>query len=134
MLLLVYCLLFMILCIILFFSIFILLLLLLLLLNIIILTVIFLKFNNTLNTFYPRLYGIGDMIKDYSDSQRKLAAATTWATPHPNQQQGFCYMHHPIDMIAHTMAIVTPVVEHWLEQEIAQWVHNKGSIQRPIAQ
>ena len=26
------------------------------------------------------------------------------------------------DRIAHTMAFVTPVVEHWLEQEIAQWV------------
>ena len=28
-------------------------------------------------------------------------------------------MHHPIDMIAHTTAFVTPVVEHWLEREIA---------------
>ena len=32
-------------------------------------------------------------------------------------------MHHPTDRIAHTTAFVTPVVEHWLEQEIAQWVH-----------
>ena len=32
-------------------------------------------------------------------------------------------MHHPTDMIAHTTAFVTPVVEHWLEREIAQWVH-----------
>ena len=32
-------------------------------------------------------------------------------------------MHHPIDKIVHTMAFVTPVVEHWMEQEIAQWVH-----------
>ena len=31
-------------------------------------------------------------------------------------------MHHPTDRIAHTTAIVTPVVEHWLEREIAQWV------------
>ena len=30
------------------------------------------------------------------------------------------------------MAFVTPVVEHWLEREIAQWVH-EGSIRRPIA-
>ena len=35
----------------------------------------------------------------------------------------FFYMHHPTDRIAHTMAFVTPVVGHWLEQEIAQWVH-----------
>ena len=34
-------------------------------------------------------------------------------------------MHHPIDRIAHTTAFVTPVVEHWLEREIAQWVHPK---------
>ena len=32
-------------------------------------------------------------------------------------------MHHPTDRIAHTTAFVTPVVEHWLEDEIAQWVH-----------
>ena len=32
-------------------------------------------------------------------------------------------MHHPTDRIAHTTAFVTPVVEHWLEQEIAQWDH-----------
>ena len=32
-------------------------------------------------------------------------------------------MHHPTDRIAHTTAFVTPVVEYWLEREIAQWVH-----------
>ena len=32
-------------------------------------------------------------------------------------------MHHPTDKIAHTMVFVTPVMEHWLEREIAQWVH-----------
>ena len=43
-------------------------------------------------------------------------------------------MHHPIDMIAHTTAFVAPVVEHWLEREIAQWVHpHEGSIRQPIA-
>ena len=26
-------------------------------------------------------------------------------------------------MIAHTTAFVTPVVDHWLEREIAQWAH-----------
>ena len=34
-------------------------------------------------------------------------------------------MHHPTDTIAHTRAFVAPVVEHWLEREIAQWVHHK---------
>ena len=32
-------------------------------------------------------------------------------------------MLHPTYRITHTMAFVTPVVEHWLEREIAQWVH-----------
>ena len=32
-------------------------------------------------------------------------------------------MHHPTDRITHTTAFVTPVVEHWLEREIAQLVH-----------
>ena len=30
-------------------------------------------------------------------------------------------MHHPTDRITHTTAFVTPVMEHWLEREIAQW-------------
>ena len=33
-------------------------------------------------------------------------------------------MHHPTDRIVHTTAFVTLVVEHCLEQEIAQWVHH----------
>ena len=36
-------------------------------------------FNDTLNTFYLRLYGVGHMVKDHSDTERKPAAAT-WAT------------------------------------------------------
>ena len=32
-------------------------------------------------------------------------------------------MHHPTDRMTHTTAFVTPVVEHWLQREIAQWVH-----------
>ena len=42
-------------------------------------------------------------------------------------------MHHPTDRTAHTTAFVTPVMEHWLEWEIAQWVHHEGLIRRPIA-
>ena len=34
-------------------------------------------------------------------------------------------MHHSTDRITHTTAFVTPVVEHWLEREIAQWVSLK---------
>ena len=57
-------------------------------------------FNDALNTFY----GVRHMVKDHSDSEK-----------------GFFYMHHPIDRMTHTTAFVTPVVEHWLEREIAQW-------------
>ena len=32
-------------------------------------------------------------------------------------------MHNPTERIIHTTAFVTPVVEHWLKREIAQWVH-----------
>ena len=42
-------------------------------------------------------------------------------------------MHHPTDRISHTTAFVTPFVEHWLEREIAQWVHHEGSIRQHIA-
>ena len=37
-------------------------------------------------------------------------------------------MHHPTNMITHTTAFVTPVVE----RELAQWVHHEGSTRRPI--
>ena len=43
------------------------------------------------------------------------------------------YMHHPTDRITHTTAFVTPVVQHWLERDLAQWVHHEGSIRRPMA-
>ena len=37
-----------------------------------------------------------------------------------------------IDRIAHTTAFDTPVMENWLKQEIAQWVHDERSIWLPI--
>ena len=36
-------------------------------------------FNDAFNTFYLRLYGVGHMVNDHSDSDRKPTAAT-WAT------------------------------------------------------
>ena len=56
----------------------------------------------------------GYMASDISNNERKPAAAT-WATL-SDYQQGFFYMHHPTDMIAHTTAFVAPVVEHWSER------------------
>ena len=37
-------------------------------------------------------------------------------------------MGQPTARIVHTTAFVTLVVVHWLEREIAQWVHHAGSI------
>ena len=42
-------------------------------------------------------------------------------------------MHHPTGRITYTSTFVTQVVEHWLEREIAQWVHHEGSIRRSMA-
>ena len=39
-------------------------------------------------------------------------------------------MHHPTDRITHTTAFVTPVVEHWLEREIADNGRNKQDEKR----
>ena len=37
-------------------------------------------------------------------------------------------MDHLTDNTAHSTVSITPVVEHWLEREIAQCVHQVGSI------
>ena len=37
-------------------------------------------FNDALNTFCLQLYGVREMVKDQSDSERKHTAPTTWAT------------------------------------------------------
>ena len=65
-------------------------------------------FNDALNTFYIRLYGVRHMEKDQSDSEK--------GNPLPS----LFYMHHPTDRITHTRAFVTPVVVLWLEREIPQ--------------
>ena len=37
-------------------------------------------FNDALITFYLRLYGVGHIVEDHSDSERGKSAAATWAT------------------------------------------------------
>ena len=72
-------------------------------------------FNDTLNTFYLQLYGVGHMEKNHLDSERGNPLP-----PHrllfPINSKGSFICTIP-DRIAHTTAFVTPVVE------IAQWVH-----------
>ena len=71
-------------------------------------------FNDALNTFYLWLYGIRHMVMDLSDSEKgnplpfRLTARVLLYTPSHRQDSTY---------------FVTPVVEHWLEPEIAQWVH-----------
>ena len=75
-------------------------------------------FNNTLNTFYIRLYGIGHMVKDHSDSERG-----NLLPPHgllfPISSKGSFIWIIP-DGITHTTTFVTPVVEHWQERRLCE--------------
>ena len=76
-------------------------------------------FNDALNTFYLRLYGVRHMVEDHSDSEKGNPLL-----PHrlllSISSKGYFIC---TDRITHTTAFVTPVVEHWLEREIVQWVH-----------
>ena len=55
------------------------------------------------------------MVKDHSDTERKPAATTLWAVL-SYYQKGILYMHHLTEMKA-------PVVELWLNRELAEWFH-----------
>ena len=79
-------------------------------------------FNNALSTFYLRLYGVRHMVKDHSDSEKgNLLPLHRLLFPINSKGSFICTIP---DRIAQTTAFVTPVMEHWLEQEIAQWVHS----------
>ena len=78
-------------------------------------------FNDALNTFYLRLYGVRHMIKNHSDRERGNPLP-----PHgllfSINSKGSLYAPSHRQNLTHTTAFVTPVVEHWLEREISQWV------------
>ena len=60
------------------------------------------------------------MVKDHSDSEKGNPLPPHRLLLSINSKGSFiCTIP---DRIAHTMAFVTPVVEHWLEREIVQWV------------
>ena len=81
------------------------------------------------------IWGQTYMFKDHTDSERgnRFPPPPIWTTL-SDQQQGFCLMHHPTDRITHSTAFATPVVEHWLEREIAHWVHDMRSIQQAMSE
>ena len=77
-------------------------------------------FNDALNTFYLRLYGVRHMVKDHSDIEK--------GNPLPPHRlllsinsKGLLYAPSQ-HRITHTTYHI-PVLEPWLEREIAQWVH-----------
>ena len=72
--------------------------------------------------FILRLNGVRHMVKDHSDSEKgNPLPPRRLLFPINNKGSFICTI--PTDRIAHTTAFVTPVVEHWLEREITQWVH-----------
>ena len=59
------------------------------------------------------------MVKDHSDREETLPSL------HFFKSVARVLLYAPaIIRIIHNMIIVTPVVKHWLEQEIAQWFHH----------
>ena len=72
------------------------------------------------------------MVKDHSDSERGNPLPPLNGLLFPISSKGSFICTIP-DRIAHTTVFVTPVLEHWLEREIVQWVHHDGSIRRSIA-
>ena len=64
-------------------------------------------FNDSLNTFNLRLYGVGHMVKDHSDSERGNPLPTHGLL-FPISSKG--YLHHPTYRMTHTTGFVTPVV------------------------
>ena len=74
-------------------------------------------------TFYLQLYGIRHKVKEHLDSERGNLLLPPHGLLFFYYQQELFYICHPTDRIVHIMAFVTPVVEHWLEREIAKWIH-----------
>ena len=73
------------------------------------------------------------MVNDHTDSERGNPLPPHGQLFTISNNYFFLNVHHPTDRITHTTAFVIPVVEDWLEREIAQLVHHEGSIRRPIA-
>ena len=68
----------------------------------------------------------------FRQQERKPKATFTMGYSFQVEARGILYV--PSHRLAvHTTAFVIPVVEHWLDWEIVQWVHHKGSIQRTMS-
>ena len=77
-------------------------------------------FNDALNTFYLRLYGVTPyLVKDHFAREETRCCHMGYSF----RLAARVLLYAPSHRIAHTTVLVTPVMEHWLEREIAQWVH-----------
>ena len=75
-------------------------------------------FNDTLNTFYLRLYGVRHMVKDHS--AREETRCRHMGDSFRLAARVLLYASSPPDRITHTTTFVTLVVEHWLERHSSQ--------------
>ena len=74
----------------------------------------------TQSTHFIYGYMTSDMVKDHSDSEKGNPLPPHRLLLLINSKGSFiCDIP---DRITHTTAFATPVVEHWLEREIAQWL------------
>ena len=86
-------------------------------------------FNDTLNTFYLRLYGVDHRVKDHlAREETHFHHNMGYSFQLTAIQQAIFYMYLSTESTAHTIAFIITVVEHWLEQQIPQWVHHEGLI------
>ena len=83
-------------------------------------------FNDALNTFYLRLYGVRHMVKDHSESER--------GNPLPPHE-----LLLPISSKGYFICIIPQTIQDNTYHDLcytsrgAQWVHLEDSTQRPIA-
>ena len=89
-------------------------------------------FNDAFNTFYLRLYGDRHMAMDIQVARDENRCRHMGYSLQLAARVLLCPLSHRLDSTYHGF-FFTPVVEHWLEREIAQWFHHEESIRRPIA-
>ena len=90
-------------------------------------------FNNALNKFYLRSYGIRHMVKDPSHSERGNPLPPHRLLFPINSKGSFICTHTP-DRLAHTTDFVTPVVGALAGmRNSSMGPPHEGSIRRPIA-
>ena len=86
-------------------------------------------FNDTLNTFYLRLYVIRHMVKNHKIAREDIRCHHMGNTFRLAARVHLYVSFHRQDNTYHSLC--TPVVEHWLERKIAQWVTMKDRSDDP---